>query len=74
MHIHKEKALFNRKYDNQILKIYISTARKLKPRLTIGAAELLRKFYQNLRNNDKTSFNTSYRITVRQLESMIRLS
>ena len=66
MHINKERAV-NRKYDIKILKTYISTAKKLKPRLTLKAAELLRKFYIELRNNDKTSRNTSYRITVRQL-------
>lgn len=34
MHIHKDRA-FNKKYDTKELKTYISTARKIKPRLTI---------------------------------------
>ena len=73
LHKNKERAL-DIKYDSKTLKLYISTARKLKPRLTIRAAELLRKYYKELRLSDKTDHNTSYRVTVRQLESMIRLS
>jgi len=49
-------------------------AKKIKPRLTHEAALNLRKFYQQLRQNDKITQNSSYRVTVRQLESMIRLS
>ena len=41
--------------------------------MTIEAAELLRKCYSELRSRDKNN-NSSYRVTVRQLESMIRLS
>jgi DNA replication licensing factor MCM6 len=66
MHRNKERALTS-KYDTKTLKLYISTARKLKPRLTIPAGELLKKYYHNLRVNDKTQHNTSYRVTVRQL-------
>lgn len=41
----------------------------------LEAAGLLRKYYKELREKDKTfGQNTSYRITVRQLESMIRIS
>jgi DNA replicative helicase MCM subunit Mcm2 (Cdc46/Mcm family) len=36
------------------------------------AATLLRQEYVKLRGNDGTSKKTSYRITVRQLESIIR--
>ncbi len=34
MHINKDRA-FNKKYETKELKTYISTARKIKPRLTI---------------------------------------
>ena len=43
--------------------------------ITHEAAELLRKYYRELREKDKHfTQNNSYRITVRQLESMIRIS
>lgn len=42
--------------------------------MTREAAETLRQEYIKLRINDAASQKTSYRITVRQLESLIRLS
>lgn len=61
-------------YDMKKLKEYISVCRKIKPQMTPEAGQLLRKFYIEIRSNDKRSNDNSYRITVRQLESMIRLS
>jgi DNA replication licensing factor MCM6 len=55
------------------LKKYISLAKKIKPQLSYDSANLLRKFYIDIRSKDKNN-NNSYRVTVRQLESMIRLS
>jgi DNA replication licensing factor MCM6 len=54
---------------------YLSFARSLKPQLTNEAKEYLVTQYRNLRQADATGINkSSYRITVRQLESMVRLS
>lgn len=61
------------KYTMKEIKEYLSVCRKIKPQLALQSAELLRKFYIEIRGKDKNSSN-SYRITVRQLESMIRLS
>jgi len=61
------------KYDMKALKKYISVTKKIKPQLTIESANLLRRFYIDIRSKDKNN-NNSYRVTVRQLESMIRLS
>ncbi len=61
------------KYDMKELKKYISITRKIKPQLNINAAKLLRDYYIEIRGKDKNN-NNSYRVTVRQLESMIRLS
>jgi len=55
------------------LKEYVAVTRKIKPQLTIESGELLRKLYIEIRSKDKNNTN-SYRVTVRQLESMIRLS
>ncbi|KAL0490485.1 hypothetical protein AKO1_009533 [Acrasis kona] len=57
----------------QELNLYLKYARTIKPELTIPAKNLLVDQYRKLRQNDKVG-NNSYRITVRQLESLIRLS
>lgn len=54
---------------------YITFARKFKPVLNKDAGELLVHHYNHLRLRDSTTTGKStWRITVRQLESMIRLS
>jgi DNA replication licensing factor MCM6 len=72
MHRLKENAIVP-KYDMKTLKLYIGFVRKIKPQLTEESAKLLRTFYIEIRGKDKNNSN-SYRVTVRQLESMIRLS
>lgn len=54
---------------------YISFARKFKPVINKEAGELLVSYYNRLRLRDSTtSGKSTWRITVRQLESMIRLA
>lgn len=54
---------------------YIAFAKKFKPVICKEAAELLVRHYNQLRCRDSTTTGKStWRITVRQLESMIRLS
>lgn len=53
---------------------YIRYARTIKPKLTEEAAAVLVERYRQLRQNDVSGGGASYRMTVRQLESMIRLS
>jgi DNA replication licensing factor MCM6 len=54
--------------------LYLRAAKSLKPKLTKEAAEKLREEYKKLRQSDVSYQKTAYRITVRQLESLIRLS
>ncbi|ORX58381.1 DNA replication licensing factor MCM6 [Piromyces finnis] len=66
---------FETDYTQEQLLNYIKYAKLLKPKLTKESRMLLVEHYQNLRQGDSTGINkASYRITVRQLESMIRLS
>jgi DNA replication licensing factor MCM6 len=59
----------------QQLQRYIAFARRIKPVFTEESMQLLATHYRRLRENDITGASkSSYRITVRQLESMIRLS
>lgn len=58
---------------NEIL-TYLKFCRHIKPKFTKEAAVVLQEEYTRLRANDITSKKTAYRITVRQLESIIRLS
>jgi len=56
------------------LQQYIKFARTLKPRLSPEAARKLVEYYRELRQQGESEANTgSYRVTVRQLEAMIRL-
>ena len=54
---------------------YVRFVRSIKPRMTRDAANLIVTCYKKLRQADAVgSSQASYRITVRQLESLIRLS
>ncbi|KAK9869221.1 hypothetical protein WA026_002971 [Henosepilachna vigintioctopunctata] len=62
-------------YTKQEVLQYISFARKFKPVINTEAGELLVRHYSHLRLRDTTTTGKStWRITVRQLESMIRLA
>ncbi|GCA63135.1 DNA replication licensing factor Mcm6, partial [Kipferlia bialata] len=57
------------------LKRYLAVVKTLKPRMTTKAAERLAAHYNRLRQADMLSASRrAFRITVRQLESLIRLS
>ncbi|KAJ2055393.1 MCM DNA helicase complex subunit mcm6 [Coemansia sp. S2] len=56
------------------LRRYIRYARTICPVLAEDAARLLWESYRNLRQDDVGAGKNAYRITVRQLESLIRLS
>jgi DNA replication licensing factor MCM6 len=53
---------------------YIQFAKKKEPKLTDEAVSELVKSYTTLRSEDASVGNSSYRITVRQLEALVRLS
>ncbi|TMW59052.1 hypothetical protein Poli38472_007197 [Pythium oligandrum] len=64
-------------YSEEDLKRYIKFARTLNPAITPESKKMMVACYRRLRENDVVSngqSNIAYRITVRQLESMIRLS
>ncbi|KAI7850907.1 MCM2/3/5 family-domain-containing protein [Circinella umbellata] len=62
-------------FSTEQLQRYIRFARTFKPKMTPEAAEQLANSYRDLRQGDAQGIGkNSYRITVRQLESMIRLS
>ncbi|EER04603.1 DNA replication licensing factor Mcm6, putative [Perkinsus marinus ATCC 50983] len=56
------------------LRLYINEARKIQPRITERARVLIVKYYVKLREAEKGMFKRAYRVTVRQLESLVRLS
>lgn len=67
----------NQKYSIKDAIKFISFARLFKPKLSIEAKEFLVKMYKKLRMSSKGSSSSrknTFDITVRQLESMIRLS
>jgi replicative DNA helicase Mcm len=60
----------------EFLRKYISYARKIKPKLTEEAVEVIKDFYISLRNKSVSSSNDikPIPITARQLEAIVRLS
>lgn len=74
LHMKRDEAV-NPPFSAEQLRRYIRYARTFKPILTDGARRFLIAKYRELREDDAQGYSrSSYRITVRQLESMIRLS
>ena len=63
-----------RVYQTEDIRRYITFARKFQPKLSKEAADYLVNAYRQLRQRDGGSTASASRITVRQLESLIRLS
>ncbi|KAI8332640.1 DNA replication licensing factor mcm6 [Chlamydoabsidia padenii] len=76
VNVHRLKDEFIQpEFSTEQLQNYIRYARTFKPKMTPEAAKKLATCYRDLRQGDAQGMNmNSYRITVRQLESMIRLS
>merc|ERR1712228_337906 len=65
----------DRMYSEEEVSRYLQFARMFKPKVEMEAQELLVQQYKHLRQRDSSgSAKSSWRITVRQLESMLRLS
>ncbi|KAF5358990.1 hypothetical protein D9758_004830 [Tetrapyrgos nigripes] len=74
VHRFQDEAI-NPEFSTETLQRYIRYARTFNPKLTPEAADVLVEKYRILRQDDASGAGrNSYRITVRQLESMIRLS
>ncbi|KAL6041309.1 MCM DNA helicase complex subunit mcm6 [Balamuthia mandrillaris] len=74
LHQRKDQAL-NPVYSTLQMQKYIKYARTIKPKITEAAAKLFVSHYKRLRANDiGAGGKSAYRMTVRQLESMIRLA
>ncbi|KAF8764154.1 Zygotic DNA replication licensing factor like protein [Argiope bruennichi] len=71
----KSEESIERVYSLEEILRYISFARQFKPKITEDAQSCLVEHYQNLRLRDAGGVTkSSWRITVRQLESLVRLS
>lgn len=74
LHMMEDEAI-NPPFTTEQLQRYIRYARTFKPKMTKAARRYLVEKYKELRADDAQGLGrNSYRITVRQLESMIRLS
>jgi len=66
---------FSAPFSTEQLKRYIKLARSFNPSFTLDGRRVLVECYRHLRQEDVLGRNkTAYRITVRQLESLVRLS
>lgn len=70
----KKEDVVKTPFSQEDILTYLKFCKGIKPRLTREAALILQEEYTRLRASDATAKKTSYRITVRQLESVIRLS
>merc|ERR1719291_698908 len=74
LHTRAEQSV-DRTYEPDDISRYISFARLFKPKVTEESMDFLVEQYRHLRQRDTGGgFKSSWRITVRQLESMLRLS
>ncbi|GAA5912864.1 hypothetical protein JCM6882_009500 [Rhodosporidiobolus microsporus] len=74
VHQHRNAAI-NPEFSTDELQRYIRYARTFNPKLTSAASKQLVVLYGKLRSEDAQGYGrSSYRVTVRQLESMVRLS
>ncbi|GLC44375.1 hypothetical protein PLESTB_000476200 [Pleodorina starrii] len=74
VHRYQQNA-FDVPYDTESLQHYIRYARSIKPEITSEARAELVRSYKELRADDAApGTQSSYRITVRQLEALVRLS
>ena len=73
-HIFDEKTNSSSWITQSLLQRYLRFAKRLTPRITPEAAKLLEKGYLRMRSNELSIQKSAYRVTVRQLESLIRLS
>merc|ERR1719278_591084 len=74
LHTHLEESV-ERLYSEEEVSRYLQFARMFKPKVEMDAQELLVQQYKPLRQRDTGgNAKSSWRITVRQLESMLRLS
>ncbi|GAA5862576.1 hypothetical protein JCM8547_002112 [Rhodosporidiobolus lusitaniae] len=74
IHQHRNAAIAP-EFSTDELQRYIRYARTFNPKLTSAASKQLVTLYGKLRSEDAQGYGrSSYRVTVRQLESMVRLS
>ena len=75
VHQHRGRPASQAPFSTDQLRRYIRFARTVKPQLNAASEKLMVDHYRRLRQSDVASGGrTAYRITVRQLESMLRLS
>lgn len=61
-------------FSTEQLQTYIKFGRTIRPKFTKESAAILKEEYKRLRQQEKNVQRSAYKITVRQLESLIRLS
>ncbi|GMK55135.1 hypothetical protein CspeluHIS016_0201910 [Cutaneotrichosporon spelunceum] len=75
VNVHRKRdAAIQPEYSTEELQRYIRYARTFKPRISSEASQVLVDRYRQLRQDEGGPGKSNFRVTVRQLESMIRLS
>ena len=76
LNLHQEPDVVNQDIDTQLLKKYVSYARRTSPKLTDGAIEEIKSYYAKMRGSSSTEDGASRAIPIsaRQLEALVRLA
>jgi DNA replication licensing factor MCM6 len=75
VNVHRMRdAAIKPEFSTEALQRYIRYARTFKPKISTDASQVLVEKYRQLRQDEGGPGKSNYRVTVRQLESMIRLS
>ena len=73
-HRNMDSATLHQEVSLNELQMYLRIARTFKPKISDNARKRVIKYYTTIRQSEKGVFRQAYRVTVRQLESLIRLS
>lgn len=73
MHRLKDDAL-TPDFKMEEVQTYIKFCRTIQPHFTYESAKILKEEYKQMRQREKQDTRTAYKVTVRQLESLVRLS
>jgi len=71
--LHQNPTIIEPEYSNEVLRKYISFSKRIKPFLTDGALDEIKRYYVDVRNRGNKE-DATVPITARQLEALIRMS
>lgn len=72
--LHQREAKKETHFSSDLVKKYVSYARRLRPKITDAAAKEIKEYYVRMRNSGNKEGNNAVPISARQFEALVRLS